>query len=1106
MAEALALTGAKLVASPIITRLLNEGFSYFGINTSTRLRDLGTTILPQFQLMIETAERSREHKNELEQWLRKLKDALYEAEDVLDLYKYQLLKEKVSNLNTHAVLKPFKKVAKKVHTRLSILSPQKIKLRRVLNKLEMIAAEARTLRELLTMRIGYGTIAHNLENGRRPNITTSIPPSKVFGRDEERDKIIDKYLLDQYEASKLGKCYSVVSIVGIGGGGKTTLAQLIYNDQRVVDHFDIKIWVCISRKLDVFRHTKEMVESATKKKCPHLENLDALQDMLKDLVKMKKVLLVLDDVWCDKTINEEEWENLLAPLANVGKRGSKILVTTRTENLPMAFQPQYSVAMRDLEENVIVSLFMHYAFCGIKLSDLHLQKELEDIGKQIVQKLYGSPLAAKAVGVQLSKKLESSFWRAALDRNNLRDTQQALLWSYQHLNAPLQRCFSYFSLFPKCTSYKAEKIVRLWIVEGFINSSNNNMRLEDIGMRYFDELVSGSFLQHDEEDNTEYYMHDLFHDLAENISKEDYLRIEDDQVKEIPPTIRHLYISDGSLWENNTSLNKLENLRTLIIGSSVSSSAINNLFAAIGKYNKLRVLDLSWTKTKTLPKFIGYLKHLRYLDFNWTEVAELPMLLGKLYHLQVLITPRHRATLPRSLKNLINLRHLEGDNEALTTIPDIGSLTSLQTLPLFFVKKEKGYDIGQLRNLNQLRGSLSILNLENIEEKDKAIEANLKNKKYLESLVLGWGYHDERECRRDLDWDVLEGLQPHPNLTKLTIFCYKSPECPSWLLRQGCLQNLRSLEIYNCTALEVLPPMSTLFPRCQVLRILDLPNLKKFSSLPPSLKELQICECPSILFVSKKEVEEKVEQIFKRKEKIELILPSSLQSLRIRYCNITDGALSQSIEMLTSLKSLDLYGINTLTTLPSEEILHHLISLTRLQIYDCSSLKSVGGLHALPSLEGLTFGYCDCLELEMVMPAREGGRRGILPPSLQELYIIECRSIKSFVAAAGDLPNLATLHVRDCPSLASLSLSRLTALTYLEIMECPELSSMSSNLPESLEEVNLRRCPSISSLPDLPKSLTRIGIFGCPALQKRCRSPDGADWPKIASIPHRCVW
>ncbi|XP_073000203.1 putative disease resistance protein RGA3 isoform X2 [Typha latifolia] len=956
-------------------------------------------------------------------------------EDTLDLYRYQLLKEKVSYLNTHPALKQFKKVAQKAtNTRPSILSPQKIKLRKSLNKLEKIANEAKTLRELLGMQIEGVTAAPNLSIGGQSNVTTSLPPPKVFGRDKELDEIIDKYLLDQSEASEIRKNYSVVSITGIGGAGKTTLAKLVYNDQRVANHFDIKMWICVSRKLDVFRHSKEMMESASKDECPRLDNLDALQSKLIDMIKSKKLLLVLDDVWCDKPVNEEGWENLIAPLATAGKRGSKILVTTRKDTLPMALQPQYSMQLRDLEENDIFSLFKHHAFSSTKSIDKHLQEELEDIGKQIVQKLHRSPLAAKAVGGQLSK-----------------------------------------SLFPKGDTYDAEVIVHLWIAEGLINSSNNSMSLEDIGMSYFNELVSDSFLQIDK--YNAYSMHDLFHDLAENISKEDFFRIEDDQVKGIPPTIRHLYISDGSLWKNNTSFNIPKNLQTLIIivGDSVTSSVIDHLFTATEKYQKLRVLDLSGLSMETLPKSIGDLKHLRYLDLQWTGVAELPVGLGKLYQLQILRPPYYPVTtLARSMKNLINLRHFDGDDEALTRIPYIGRrLTSLQTLPKFYIRKEKGYDIGQLRDLNELGGSLSIENLENIERKDKAVEANLENKKYLESLELKWKNDDER----DLDRGVLEGLQPHSNLTSLSIHGYTSPQYPDWLLQQGCPRNLRSLKFKNCTSLEVLPPVGDLFPHFESLRILDLPNFRKFSSLPSCLKDFEISSCGSLVFVSKEEVEERREDIFGGKEKIELILPPTLQRLKIESCDITDGALSQSLERLTSLKSLELSDINTITTLPSEEILHHLISLTELKISFCSQLKLVEGLHALHSLKFLLFESCPCLEWEMVMPTGEGGGSGILPPSLQRLCIT---GMKSFVVAAGDLPNLVSLKFCHCPSLSSLPLARLTALEYLDI----------------------NACPGILSLPDhLPESLRSIFISKCPVLEEWCRSQNSEDWPKIAHIP-----
>ncbi|XP_073000190.1 putative disease resistance protein RGA4 [Typha latifolia] len=1165
MAEMAALAGAGWVVSPIVTRLLNEGFSYLhdkglsclgGISITDRLENLETTILPQFQLVIEAAEKS-EHKTKLKRWLKKLKDAMYEAKDVLDLYQYQLLEKKV-HLLSHPTPKFYLKCIGNVKKGLL-----KIELRKSLNKLEKIVVEAKTFRELLGISI-RNNITSDLSNEEQPNVTTSLPPLQVFGRDKDRDNLIDKYLLDtseacQPETSTTRRSYSnVIAIVGIGGAGKTTLAQLVYNDQRVINHFEIKTWVCVSRKLNVARHMREMIES-TKRECPQFSSLEALQGTLLDLIKSKKVLLVLDDVWYEKS-EAEEWKKLIDPLAIYGKRGSKIMVTTRAENIPEVLCPKNIMKLKDLGEDEFMSLFMHHAFRGTKLDDQHLQRDLEEVGKKIVRKLYKSPLAAKAVGSQLSKRLEIDMWKATLERDNLSDIAQILLWSYQHLDAPLQRCFSYFSLFPKGYTFERKRMVHLWMAEGFISSPNNSMRTEDIGNDYFSKLVSSSFLQPTEGSTWYYNMHDLFHDLAERVSEEEYFRIEDDQVKEIPTTIRHLYVSGGSVIEDNISFNKLENLRTLIVSGSLTNGAIDHLTAAIKKFKKLRVLQLSLGRIKRLSKFVGDLKHLRYLYLYNDDRIELPVSLGKLYNLQLLECPS--VNLPRSMKNLINLRHFKQDDTEYRglSLPHIGSLTSLQNLCQFDIKKEEGYDIGQLKNLNELRGSLNISNLGNVESNDEAIKANLKDKKHLESLCLEWENDNGRDCRTmDLDMQVLEGLQPHRNLINLSIKGYKSPTYPNWLLRRGCIEKLRSLELTRCTFLADLPPMSKLLLRCEELNIFDLPNLNTLPLLPESLKSLVIYECQSLVFVTEEELEkidgkkksimttirscqlntklqimgdiegyirrnlagdclsvktlmeseeldvttdfqtlsaalqssdglsmqmevdrlwkaycccqeQRIEAIFGRRKKSELILPSSLQNLRIVHCNITDGALSQCLAKLTSLKFLEL-NIRTITTLPSEEILHHLMALTDLTIRHCHWLKSLGGLHALLSLKKLKIYSCPCLELEIMMPASEDGGRDILPRSLECLSISECVSMSYVVV--GDLPSLLSLRLKNCRSLASLSLSRLRALTRLMIINCSELSALkfSQGALGSLEKLTIMDVPKLVSVSSLSEAV-----------------------------------
>ncbi|KAB8099121.1 hypothetical protein EE612_029003, partial [Oryza sativa] len=146
---------------------------------------------------------------------------------------------------------------------------------------------------------------------------------------------------------------------------------------------------------------------------------------------------------------------------------------------------------------------------------------------------------------------------------NLSEPRRALLWSYQKLDPCLQRCFLYCSLFPKGYKYGIEELVHLWVAEGFVDGRDMNKTMEDTGMDYFKEMVSGSFFQPFSE-GYYYIMHDLLHDLAESLSREDCFRLEDGKVKEIPCTVRHLSVHVESIIQHKLSVCNLQHLRTLI--------------------------------------------------------------------------------------------------------------------------------------------------------------------------------------------------------------------------------------------------------------------------------------------------------------------------------------------------------------------------------------------------------------------------------------------------------------------------------------------------------------------------------------------------------------
>jgi Leucine-rich repeat (LRR) protein len=273
---------------------------------------------------------------------------------------------------------------------------------------------------------------------------------------------------------------------------------------------------------------------------------------------------------------------------------------------------------------------------------------------------------------------------------------------------------------------------------------------------------------------------------------------------------------------------------------------------------KLRVLSLSFYNSSKLPESIGELKHLRYLNLIRTLVSELPTSLCTLYHLQLLWLNHMVDNLPDKLCNLRKLRHLGAYScyayDFLKEMPiyqilNIGKLTSLQHIYVFSVQKKQGYELRQLKDLNELGGSLRVENLENVIGKDEAVESKLYLKSRLKELALEWSSENGMDAM-----DILEGLRPPPQLSKLTIKGYRSDTYPGWLLERSYFENLESFELSNCSLLEGLPPDTELLRNCSRLRINFVPNLKELSNLPAGLTDLSIDWCPLLMFITNNEL------------------------------------------------------------------------------------------------------------------------------------------------------------------------------------------------------------------------------------------------------------
>ncbi|KAL6873467.1 hypothetical protein ACP4OV_013549 [Aristida adscensionis] len=1159
MAE-VALAALQLAASPILKKVLADASTYLNVDMVGEFHELETTIMPQFELLIKAADKSN-HRATVDKWLEELKGALYTAEDLLHEHEYNLLKRKVKNKedsSLHAssikqtILNPFS-VAK---SRASNLLGENKRLIRQLNELKAILAKAKGFRELLGLPAGNSAEGSTITAETVPE-ATSRPPAKVFGRDSDRDHIID-LLINKTSVGASSNSYSSLAIVAHGGAGKSTLAQYVYNDARVQEYFDVQIWVCISRKLDVRRHTRQIIESVTKKECPHFDGLDTLQCILREaLQKSGKFLLVLDDVWFEESSSETEWDLLLGPLVSQIE-GSKILVTSRRDTFPAALSCEDVIYLKNLEDTEFLALFKYHAFSRTEIRDHGLQKK-QEIAEKIAKQLGRSPLAAKVLGSQLRRKTDINVWKDALKINTLSEPKKALLWSFEKLDPCIQRCFLYCSLFPKGHNYLIMDMVYLWIAEGLVDSCNSSRRIEDVGRDYFNEMVSCSFMQPTSQRS--YAMHDLLHDLAEELSRDVCFRLEDDIVTELPPSVRHLSVSVKSLKRHKQIFCKLHHLRTVICIDPLMDDASDIFDEVLQNSKKLRVLCLCFYNQSKLPESVSELKHLRYLNLVATSICELPESLCTLYHLQILLLNYKVKSLPDKTCNLRKLWYLQAlyegysaTGEGVPQFRDIGKLISLQELETFRVQKQKGYDLRQLKEMNELGG-----NCEN-------------------------GLHEED----DLHLEILEGLKPPPELEQLALNGYKSATYPNWLLKDSYFENLSRFSLRNCSSLQGLPPNTKILRHCSSLLLHNVPKLKTLSCLPISLESFEIRECPLLMFISRDELEQhdgkeklmkndhlasRLALVFKLdpgsdsrvwkglsaehsslkklmplldsdmrehfeaiksaldgerneifvKENVikawlycheqriqlmygkgqQLVLASELCDLCLCSCSITDGALAACLGVLTSLKRLNLGEIMTLTTLPSKGVFQHLRALEYFEINNCWCITSLGGLQAASTLLKVIIRCCPSLQLTLGAES--------MPSSLESLHISYCvfandmdyKGRNSTSLSIGHLTSLTTLSLNHLPDLCMIEGLASLHLHQLVLIDVPKLSV------KCLSHCRVKSCLMVSSPVLLNEMLSIEGFTIPPLLQLEKCDDKVVEFKRsdnLASVTNLCIY
>ncbi|XP_058222894.1 putative disease resistance RPP13-like protein 1 [Rhododendron vialii] len=1088
-----------------------------------------STMLEQIDAMLADAEEKQTRTNQrgIQRWLEDLEDLAYDLDDMLDEFSTEALRQQVLKKESRGSTS---KVRALIPTCCTRFNPSTLvsdfRMRSKMDEMTM------RLKDLFDRRTGLHLqiVGAGHSAGRSPQIppTSSLMhETRLYGRDGDQKAIIELLLRDQLSDVKV----DVVPIVGMGGVGKTTLAQMVYNHEMVERHFEIKVWVCVSEKFDIMGVTTAILESIATHTRDY-KTLNEVQVQLKKALDGKKFLIVLDDVW---NKNYGDWRCLKSPF-NVGALGSKVIVTTRNRDVAfmMAGTDTYHHPLKELSEDDCWSVFTEHAFENRNIDE---SPNLVSLGRKIVKKCGGLPLAARTLGGLLRCKLRDDEWEDVLNSKmwELSDKESdilpALRLSYYHLPSHLKKCFGYCSVLPKDYEFEEKELVFWWMAEGLIQKPTGHKQMEDLGCEYFRELLSRSLFQPSSSGFSLFVMHDLINDLAQFVARRTYFRLDDKlqnnkDDKNITNARHSSYLRgycDGI--KRFEAFRKAKNLRSFLpfglgdrgtnYGSSFLTSDVP--LHLLPSLSRLRVLSLRRYRIYELSNSIGNMKHVRFLDLSCALIATLPESISTLYNLQTLILRncKNLSKLPTNTSNLINLRHLDltGADSLQEMPPKIGELTCLQTLSNFVISQDEGSTINELENLIHLRGTLCISGLENVADALDASMANLKDKQGLDVLLMKWSNISDNSCNGSVESKVFDLLRPHNKLKELTIIGYHGLTFPTWV-GNSLFCNMVSLKFQNCEKCICLPPLGQLsslkelhiqgmktlqnigpefygfgcshpFPDLEFLTFEDMPKWKDWSPFEVEvgaqafsrLSELSIKRCPKLLG--------KLPENLPRLKKLEIKecpllvfawAPSPTELNQVRNTLHFKALISLSLTHVLIPDSRN-PEVGNEATLENARYSHlsSLISLT---------VENIQGLRCLPGwfLQGLT--------------------------GLQELFIRGCQELTSLwkndVRRRHRLPALRRLEIKKCPQLISFceedeneeneeglqqheELHYLMMLEHLEITYCEKLERLPRGLHnlKYLQDLIIFDCPCLISFPKegLPSTLTTLRIRDCVALR-----------------------